>query len=245
MTSRSGPARTIPETGTAAPRWVRLRDGVRRVAVAAAFAAAVGLAAGGVGATPAIAATAPTISAPSIRTGFGPVAITGTAGPGATVRLLESASVFGDLQPAVDYDNGNGPVTTVAGRDGRYRFTRNVDSGFLFAVESGGVRSAVRLVRVKVLPMLTVASTRVGVVTVRMTASPNQPHLSVRIQRVGAGGVWSTVARGTTNDAGRYSATLAGQGPGSTRAYRAWVDGDSLTSLTAGYSAIRRVRVSG
>lgn len=215
-----------------------------RLALAAVLSTAMGLSSLAI-ATPAMAATVPTISAPAIRTGFGPVAITGTADAGETVRLLESASIWNDLQQAVDYDNGNAPVTTVAGSDGTYRFTRNVDSGFLFAVEVNGVRSATRLVQVQVLPVVQLSSTVSGAVDVSVTASPNQPHLDVQVQRVGAAGAWSTLAQGVTDAVGRFTVTLTGQGPGSVHIYRAWIDGDPSTDLTSGYSAAVQLRVAG
>src|SRR5689334_16705292 len=45
----------------------------------------------------AAAAVPPTISAPATASGYQTIAITGTAAPGATVQLYESAYVFHDL----------------------------------------------------------------------------------------------------------------------------------------------------
>src|ERR1700709_1486876 len=92
---------------------------------------------------PARAATAvPTISAAASTAGYQTVAITGTATPGVTVELYESAYQFHDLRPALYWQDGsNAPITTTATPDGTYRMTRWVDTGFEFAVVADGVMS--------------------------------------------------------------------------------------------------------
>src|SRR5215208_4356744 len=102
-------------------------------------------------AVPAQAATTPTLSGPSSRTGFGTVTLTGTADPGATVTLLESAIGWNDLRPAVDWEDGGGTVTRTADASGHFSIVRFVDSGFMFAVEAGGVRSETMVVYVQIL----------------------------------------------------------------------------------------------
>jgi hypothetical protein len=149
------------------------------------------------------------------------------------------------MQPAVDYDNGGARLTVTADGTGAYEIVRYVDSGFLFAVEVAGVRSSTRLVKVQVLPAVQFSSTVSGTVRVSVTASPGQPHLDVQVQRAATGTAWSVQASGVTDEAGRFATTLSAQGPGSTRYYRVWVDGDANTDLTSGYSATVQLRVAG
>jgi hypothetical protein len=109
-------------------------------------------------ATPSFAASAPTLSGPASRVGFGPVTLSGTAAPGATVQLYETAIVFDDLEPADDWENGGGPLTATADSSGHWQLQRLLDSGFFFQVEAGGVRSAKLTVRIQADPTLTVAA---------------------------------------------------------------------------------------
>src|SRR5690349_18715244 len=105
--------------------------------------------------SPAMAATTPTISAPAAGLGYGPIQITGTAAPNATVTLIEAAYTFRtDMNPATDYDNG-GVVTAKAGADGKYTITRILDSGFVFAVEADGLRSPTIPVALRLVPEVT------------------------------------------------------------------------------------------
>jgi hypothetical protein len=213
---------------------------LRRAALATAGRATLGLAAIITMASPALAAGAdaapgtPTISAPASRTGFGTVAITGTAAPGATVNLLGSAVKWNALEQL---------QTTTANSSGAYRFTSNVDTGFLFAVEADGVTSATRRVNMRVLASLKVTSGKSGVVTAAASADPGQPFLTVKIQRQNANGTWSVVAQRNTNTNGAASATLRGQGSGKTRTYRAWISGDAENGMTSNYSPARKIRV--
>jgi hypothetical protein len=213
----------------------------QRVTLAIATVA-LGVAAAG-GATPAFAAAAPTISAPSSVTGYSEITITGTAPAGATVSLYESAYNWNDLLVATDWDTGE-PVTAKADGSGRYSIRRYVDSGFLFAVEADGERSKTVTVHMKVLPTLTVASTTSGIVAIHVAANPNQPELPVDIQRQSGSG-WTKVSGGRTDETGSYDATLTGQGAGTSQTYRAYVGGDTETAVTANYSSSRTVRVHG
>jgi lamin tail-like protein len=200
-----------------------------------AVAAVVGLAAVGL-AAPAEAATAPTISAPTSRVGYGPITITGTAPAGSTVTLIEAAYLFrGDMKPAVNYDTG-GIITAVANSAGHYAIQRVLDSGFVFAVQAGGARSATVAVSMRVRPALTLSTTG-GVVYVNVQADPGQPGLRVAIQRYTAAGAWSTLAASDTGANGAYSTQLTGQGAGSTQSYRAVVGADSSNAILSNNSA--------
>ena len=183
---------------------------------------------------PAAAATAPTISAPAQRTGFGPISITGHATPGATVTLIEAAYLFrGDMKPAVDYDTG-GTVTAEADGAGHYTIRRDLDSGFVFAVEADGLRSPTITVRMQVLPSLTVRVAGTGSVAVHVAADPGQPGLPVQVQR-SVSGTWRVQASGYTDQQAVFDATLTGQGSG-VQSYRAYLGGDVLDALLPHYS---------
>jgi hypothetical protein len=195
-------------------------------------------------AAPALAATAtPTISAPASTAGYQTIAITGTARPGATVELYESAYQFHALQPALDWQDGTfAPITTTAAANGSYRMTRWVDTGFEFAVSVDGVMSRTVVVYNRVVPVLTVTSGRAGTVTARVVETPAQPWLAVQIQRKNANGTWTVVNRGYTVEHGVYSVTVR-QTSKKTYTYRAWVSGDTESGLLAAYSTAHAVKV--
>jgi hypothetical protein len=192
---------------------------------------------------PAAAATTPTVAGPADRTGYGTITLTGTATPGAAVHLYESALIFNDLQPADDWEHGGGTVTATADPAGHYRIVRYLDTGFFFQVESGGVRSAKIIVRMRVLPTLWLESPGAGVVRAHVDASPNEEGLPVLVQRA-AGGSWTTVASGRTNTVGALVATASGQ-PGGSSTYRASIGADPANGVLANYSSPRTITVSG
>jgi stage II sporulation protein D len=83
-----------------------------------------------------------------------------------------------------------------------------------YRLESGGFRTAT--VRVSVAPLVQLAPGADGV-SVSGTVRPLLPGVSVQIQRLEAGGSWTTVAQTTLGSDGSYSATL-NLTPGSYRA---------------------------
>jgi hypothetical protein len=209
-------------------RHMRAPSPRRRVAVSL-FAAAVAFAALGP-AAPASAATIPTISAPQSRTGFGPITISGTASPGATVTLIEAAYVFRtDMNPAVNYDTG-GILRTVADSTGHYSIDRNLDSGFVFAVEAEGLRSPTITASIRIMPWITLSSNGSGTVNLGVVADPGQPGLPVTVRLGGASDASAPLASGVTGAGGSYSAVLTGQGT-ATRQYRITVGGDPANAV--------------
>ncbi|GAA2506834.1 lamin tail domain-containing protein [Winogradskya humida] len=177
---------------------------------------------------PATAATTPTISVPASRQGYGPITITGTAAPGATVELYESAYVFNDFYPSPDYTNG-GYITTKATSAGKYTLTRILDSGFRFYVKADGLTSSHVAVAMGIVPTLTL-TTSSGTTTATVTANPSQPNLHVHVQS-GWNGVWTDLAGGYTSDpAATFTATLTGQHP----YLRAVIDADPSNNLLRG-----------
>ncbi|MDT5031736.1 MAG: hypothetical protein QOC94_1907 [Actinoplanes sp.] len=198
----------------------------------------------GLATTPASAAAAvPTIFAPASTAGYQTVAITGTAAPGATVELYESAYTFHALQPALNWaDGSNAPITTKAATNGTYRMTRWVDTGFEFAVVADGRMSRTVVVYNRVVPVLTVTSGKIGTVTAKIVVTPAQPWLAVRIQRKNTNGTWTVVARGYTLDHGVYSAVIK-QTSRKTYTYRAWISGDTTSGLLAAYSKPHAIRI--
>jgi hypothetical protein len=198
--------------------------------------AAVGLAALGPGA-PAYAAAAPTISAPAAGLGYGPITITGTAPAGAKVTLIEAAYTFrSDMAVAAEYNNGD-VISAVATSTGHYTLTRTLDSGFVFAVEAGGVRSNTIAVGLRLTPSITSATTSGTTVSLSVDAGLSglsEAGLPVHIQRSVSGGAWTTIVTGHTTAAGLYDTTLAGQTAGARVAYRAYLE-ESLSAPT-GYA---------
>lgn len=210
----------------------------------ALLAAVLAVTSTGLVATPAIAATAvPTISAPASTAGYQTVAITGTATPGATVELYESAYQFHALHPALYWQDGsNAPITTTAAANGTYRMTRWMDTGFEFAVMVDGVMSRTHVVYDRVVPVLLVISSKIGTVTAKIAETPAQPWLTVQVQRKNTNGTWSVVARGYTLEHGVYSVAIK-QTSRKTYTYRAWVSGDTTSGLQAAYSTTHAVKI--
>lgn len=214
---------------------VSLRAGLAVTTVAFGLASAVSLAG------PANAATVPTIVTPASRTGFGQVAITGTATPGATVQLFETAysERATGLYAADNWEHGGGAVTATADSAGNYKIMRYVDTGFQFEVKSGGLTSAVRTVEVKILPSFWITTAAGGVVQAHTEVSPMAEKLTVSVQRL-SGTTWTTVAKGLTNINGDYTATFAGQKAGS-YTYRASVAADPKNAVLANTSGSVKV----
>lgn len=185
----------------------------------------------------------PTITGPASTAGYHTIVISGTATPGATVELYESAYVFHDLQPAVDWANTGDLVTTTATASGTYQISRWVDTGFLFAVRVNDVMSDTVTVRDRLVPILTLSSTRTGTVTAKMVATPAQPWVPVQIQRKNSNGTWSVVAHGYTTAPGAFTATLTKLKSHATYTYRAWLGGDTESALLPAYSSARSIKV--
>jgi hypothetical protein len=223
-----------------------MRTRLRRRAVLTAALACAGVAAAtGVAAPAAAAAATPTISAPATTTGYSTITITGHAAAGATVELYEAAYKWAaDMNPALNWEDGTfHPITATAAADGTYVIRRWVDTGFVFAVKADGVMSPTVLVHVRLLPILSVTSTKAGTVTARVSATPQQPYLPVQIQRANTNGTWSIIARGHTGNAGTYAVTVGKQPSGRSYTYRAWVGSDPETALLSATSAIHRIRI--
>jgi hypothetical protein len=98
-------------------------------------------------------------------------------------------------------------------------------------------------VRDKLVPILTLTSTRTGMVTAKMVATPAQPWVPVQIQRKNSNGTWSVVARGYTAAPGTFTATLTKQKSHTTYTYRAWLGGDTESALLPAYSSARSIKV--
>ncbi len=211
----------------------------------AAFAAAavLGLSAALAGASPAAAATTPTLSGPESTIGFGPVTMTGTAAPGATVRLVEAAYIYrGDMDYADDYANGDIIVTTADG-SGNFTLRRTMDSGFVFAAEADGLRSNVITIAMFVRAGLTVTPSGTNIqFTARSDIS--QPWLPVAIQRQNGSG-WTTVLEGYTAENGEYTSSLTGLTAGETHSYRASIGPDDDNAVRTSYSATVSLVVGG
>jgi len=95
---------------------------------------------------------------PAIAYGYGPITITGTAAPNATVRLREAAYIYrDDMDYATYWDmreefNEDMPPTVQADSRGAYRIRRVVDSGFVFSVETADGESRIAEVPMQAIP---------------------------------------------------------------------------------------------
>jgi hypothetical protein len=218
----------------------------RRFRIRLALTTAVSLLAVGAPAAAASAATVatPTLTAPTVRTGYGTVTLSGTARAGSRVTLYETAISINHLAPADDWEHGGGVLHVTADRHGRWRIVRYVDTGFLFAVKADGRMSAKRRVQVKVLPTIELTSPGSGLVQVHVEASPNEAGLTVRVQRPVSAGRWVTVATGRTDAVGAYDHRLSGQTAGNHQ-FRALIVGDPGNGVLANHSGGAYVRVSG
>ncbi|MEV0897747.1 lamin tail domain-containing protein [Actinoplanes sp. NPDC049802] len=206
------------------------------------------------GINPASAAAAPTFDIVPLRTGYGPVTLTGTADPGDTVHLYEWAYVWGynwtqeqlAEEPANDYKTG-GFVTTTANSSGRWSISRDMDSGHVFMVGTDDGYSQIRKGPVRVKADLNVTASG-STVDFRVNADPAQPGLPVRIQRYSSSGGWTTLVSGLTVEVtiegqkyAIYEGSVADQ-PSGVSYYRAFLEGndadwaDKSTYVVANYS---------
>jgi Lamin Tail Domain len=209
------------------------------VAVASTAGVAAALAVAG----PSFAATAPTLTGPASRAGFGPITLSGTADPGATVQLYETALVFDDLEPADDWEHGGGPLTATAGANGHWQIQRYLDSGFYFQVAAGGLRSNKLTVHIQENPALTVRAAGPNTIAAHVLADPAEPTLPVQVQ-MAAGTGWTTIASGRIADAGTFDSTVGNVAAGA-HTFRAYVAADPSNGVLAGYSPTTSLTVGG
>src|SRR5262245_50743305 len=162
---------------------------------AAMVATALGLGSALLGASPAMAATVPTLTGPASVVGWTWATLTGKADPGATIRLREAAYVY---RTDMDYAQQYFPediVETTADASGNFTLRRRLDSGFTFVAEAAGnasLRSAPLNVGIVVKPSLDLSVSGTNV-TVNVVSEPGQAYLPVQIQRQ-SGSSWANVA---------------------------------------------------
>jgi hypothetical protein len=185
---------------------------------------------------PAVPAVRPSITVPSIRDGYGPVVVTGTARPDVSVRIFGTSIKHNRLQQI-------GTVT--ADSAGRFSFSHRIQSGFMFAARADALTSTIRKVLIRQKPGVTWRTPRAGSVSFNVTANPGQPHLLVQVQRWDAKKrIWQTMVKRHTNGRGLVSTTLTRQGSrGTLRYYRVWVGGDTQTGLLSNVSVTHEVKM--
>lgn len=210
----------------------------------AAYASLAGIVASFGIAGPAAAGSTPTLGGPAYGVGYNQITLSGTARPGATVRLYETAKYWNDWYASDDWENGGGPVTAVADGDGDYQLRRWLDSGMYYQVEADGIRSQPIEVDIQELPELTVTTAGTGAVAAHVVASPAEPWLPVEVQQRAGDGSWSTVASGYVSEAGTFDQTITNVAAG-TQTYRSVIGGDPLNGVIAGYSASHSVTIAG
>jgi len=232
-------------------RWHFLRRLLRMITRLVSQAAVIGVAATIALAAPASAAAKPTIKGPSEVKGYAQFTLTGTADPGTTVQLYETAYVFGvgDLQPADDWEHGGGPVTAKADTAGKFSITRWLDSGFYFQVRQGAVKSDPIIVKSRIAVTFWVTSPANGQLVANGSVSPAQPGLKVHIQKKAADGTFATVRSIETisQDDGQsagFATTFTGLAHGE-HTYRAIVDGDTSNAVLGATSESHATHVTG
>jgi len=178
---------------------------------------------------------------PAIAYGYGPITITGTAAPNATVRLREAAYIYrDDMDYATYWDmrnefNEDMPPTVQADSRGAYRIRRVVDSGFVFSVETADGESRIAEVPMQAIPEVeSVTSTTAGSVTFRVMGNPGEPGLKVEIQRR-SGSTWTTVGAGEIGEDKWWTGTITGQ-PSGPQTYRVYLGGSPSNLVRPGYS---------
>ncbi|MGK5679088.1 lamin tail domain-containing protein [Actinoplanes sp. URMC 104] len=208
-------------------------------------AAVLGVAASFALAVPASAAAKPTLAGPEEVKGYAQFTMTGTADPGSTVTLWETAIGINDMKPADNWEGGGGPVTAVADSAGKFSIKRWLDSGFWFEVHQGDVVSNRITVYSKVAVSSWVTSPSTGTAVVQGEAIPAQPGLPVRIEKQSASGTWTTVANTTTaGSEAAFSHTFTGLATGE-HTYRAYVGPDASNGVRADYSEAHSTWVQG
>ncbi|MFG1602791.1 lamin tail domain-containing protein [Actinoplanes sp. NPDC049265] len=204
---------------------------------AATVTAALGLGTALLGASPAMAATVPTLTGPASVVGWNWATLKGKADPGATIRLREAAYVY---RTDMDYATQYFPediVETTADSSGNFTLKRRLDSGFTFVAEANGnaaLRSAPLNVGIVVKPSLDLSVSGTSV-TVNVVSEPGQAYLPVEIQRQ-SGSSWAKVADGQTAESGVYSTVLTGQS--GAQNYRALVGPDPSNLVLVGSSPV-------
>ena len=189
-------------------------------------AAVIGVAATFAIAAPASAAAKPTLKGPEEVKGYAEFTMTGTADPGSTVQLYETAIGWNDMQPAKEWETGSqGPVLAKADASGKFTIQRYLDSGFYFEVHQGDQVSNRITVYSRVDAKFWVTSPANGTILAEGDVKPGQPDLPVTIQRLSSAGTWSTVANTKTTDNGAFSARITGLSRGE-YTYRATVGND-------------------
>ena len=211
---------------------------VRSTRLAAALVAgALGLGTALIGASPAMAATVPTLTGPASVVGWSWATLTGKADPGATIRLREAAYVYrDDMDYAVQFF-AEDVVQTTADSNGNFTLKRRLDSGFTFVAEAdnnASLRSAPINVGIVVKPSLDLSVSGTNV-TVTVESEPGQAFLPVQVQRQ-SGSTWQTLVEGQTAESGVYSTVLTSQS--GAQNYRALVGPDPLNMVLLGASVV-------
>jgi hypothetical protein len=177
---------------------------------------------------------AATIDAPTVRTGTGPVTVSGQAREGTVVTLY--ATPKGRPTALV--------TTTTANSTGGYSFTRTIGMEVSFYTKADGLNSATAKVAVRQSPGITLTSAGKGKVKVRGTTNPVLANTYVSIERANANGTWTRVAYGYSGKDGSLTKTLTGLKSGRTEKYRVYVTSSPGFGILYGYSATKQIKVS-
>ncbi|MFI6074436.1 Calx-beta domain-containing protein [Actinoplanes sp. NPDC051343] len=189
---------------------------------------------GGGGTTPPPSNGSLTISAPTWVTGSVAVPVTGKADAGATVDLWGAA--WSPANPKlVKLDS------TTADKNGNYKFSRWVGTGYRFQVAVGDEMSDVVKVGLNQAPVFVASSPSKGKLSVAIQGNPRGPKQVVIVQ-VWSGGKWVNTWKGMTGTNNVWKATVS-QKSKSSWTLRAFVQGDMNWGINGGYSAAKKVTI--
>jgi hypothetical protein len=175
-----------------------------------------------------------TISAPAWVTGSVAVPVTGKATAGATVDLWGAA--WSPANPKlVKLDS------TTADKNGAYKFSRWIGTGYRFQVASGDDMSDVVKVGIAQAPVFVASSPSKGKLSVAVQGNPRGPKQAVIVQ-AWVGGKWVNTWKGTTGTDNLWKATVS-QKSKSSWTLRAFVQGDMTWGINGGYSAAKKVTI--
>jgi hypothetical protein len=176
----------------------------------------------------------PTIMVPAWVTGSVAVPVTGKADPGATVDLWGAA--WSAANPKlVKLDS------TTADKNGAYKFSRWIGTGYRFQVASGTDMSDEMKVGIAQAPVFVASSPSKGKLSVAIQGNPRGPKQVVIVQ-VWSGGKWVNTWKGTTAADNLWKATVSEKSK-SSWTLRAFVQGDMNVGINGGYSAAKKVTI--
>jgi hypothetical protein len=177
----------------------------------------------------------PTLTVSGPAKGVGPVKFMGTAAPNSTVEL------WGAELPETDPKAFKYLTEVDTDDDGYFEISpRSIGVGYSFVVQSQGINSAVKTVKVTQNPSFSASSSKKGKLSVSVAGNPRMAGQAVTVQRW-SGGKWVNVGKGVTTATG-WRGTYSFKSK-SKHTLRAWVGGNASAGINSGYSVQRKVTI--